>query len=165
MAGSSVTLSIVVVVSLFVWPGFLSVTHCVPANGTHETVNGRTYCIVALTFPTLPSQASYDAQCHNTTTDHTISGPATLRGILGFTFRLNLWVNCTLGSGMNVTIVEPNESAYTTSINLAHGSTPNGTYVVTECLSTWITPDDAAGISCNTTPQTITASALIESGK
>ena len=166
VAWVALAVAVVAIVAAFAWPGFLAITHCEPSQGPSETLSGRTYCIVALTFPTVPSWASFVAQCHNATIDHTVSGPTSVSGVWGFTFSSNIWVNCSLVSGLNVTIVEPSRSAYATSIDLVVlGVPPNGTaFFVSECLSTWIAPDGEAGVSCNTTPQAVTASALIEAG-
>ncbi len=117
---SGLAATVIVIVLLFVWPGFLVTTHCNPSSGTSESVDGRTYCYVSVAVPLVGSYAS-----------HTV---------WGFTFRINE-LPTPAGGVLNITVMEPNGTWYAGS--LRNGGPPEPSNYTTM----WFTPDNESGVS------------------
>jgi hypothetical protein len=127
---------VVVIVLLFVWPGFLVTTHCNPSTGSSESVAGRTYCAVTVPLPRSPTHyyANFSAW--------------------GFTF--HLFVPPTPGfSGMTINVTEPNGAEYSGGMGI--GGPPRSNFT-----NMWFTPDNESGVTV--VWNSLNASLLVEKG-
>jgi hypothetical protein len=114
---SGLATGVVVVSSLFVWPGLLVTTGCVASAGPNESVKGRAYCVATVPIPRF--YANYTAW--------------------GFTF--HLFVPPTPGiSGMRINVTEPNGAKYSGGNGI--GGAPRSNFT-----SMWFTPDNESGVT------------------
>lgn len=113
-------LAVVVIVLLFVWPGFLAPTSCASSQAPTVSANGRTYCSSLVPIPRF--YANYTAW--------------------EFTFRLHALI--TPGwAYLNITITEPDGILYSGSMLFA-----GGPFAPPQNLTTmWFTPDNASGVT------------------
>jgi hypothetical protein len=130
---------------LFLWPGYLAITHCDPSRIPTVTVGGHTYCYVSATVQ--PVRLHYPPSCTNES--QVLSGPVESVAIWGYSFRLSsvYWCSATYG-GLNFTVSEPNG---TTVQHYALYSAPFPHAI------TWVTPDNESGfiVPAQGTPVTL----------
>lgn len=157
--------SVLTVTVLFVWPGFLAITHCEPSQGSHETVNGTTYCTLAVPYPSGYDPSTHHNYCPNATLppggpngtpSPILCGPPQIVSAWGFTFRASQWLNPgVLTGGFIMNLTEPNGTTF---------MEPTGLVATVSTSYTWFAPNHMAGFDVNYSraPQIL---ALVESGK
>jgi hypothetical protein len=112
-----------IVLSLFVWPGFLAPTTCQAWAAAHESVNGRTYCDLTLALPVIPTNWTR-VPCNVTYAIHSLNRTTAL---WGYSFEVTDWFTCGRESW----------SGASTSLNI---SSPNGSFRQFEVYPVWAGP-------------------------
>ncbi|MGA7649997.1 MAG: hypothetical protein ACLP8V_02035 [Thermoplasmata archaeon] len=132
VTSAATAITVLVVVLLFVWPGYLSTGSCGSAGSPTETVQGRTYYSCTIIEQTTPI-----ANCA-ALENGTWTGQAMSTVISSFTFDLAVF-SCGEVGGTVVSVTEPNGTTY-------NGGTGFGGPATPRIGSSWFTPDYEAGI-------------------
>jgi hypothetical protein len=152
VAWVALAIAVIAIMTAFVWPGFLAITHCDPSRTPSEPVNGRVYCTVTIVIPPPATVAQRNASCRNATLPYSavVYGAVAATSAWGFTFRASQYTFCiSLAPGLNVTITEPNGEEYAIHTPaweigaLLNSSCP--LYPV--CSYLLFTPDNESGVS------------------
>ncbi|HXY46532.1 MAG TPA: hypothetical protein VEK13_01355 [Thermoplasmata archaeon] len=114
---AALAVATVVIVSLFVWPGFYSNLSCRTQGASVESVNGRSYCTQIVPFP---HDQSYSPEW-------------------GYGFHLSAFITPG-GIVLNVTVSEPGGGTHS-------GSLSCGPVCPRNLTGWWFTPDGNAGVS------------------
>lgn len=123
--------AVIVVLLVFVWPGFVSGPRC-PGYSATTSANGRTYCYESVSLTGTPLNCPWQA-------NGTWSGPSK-QVDFGFTFHLVLYY-CGPGPGVGGTAVSVEEGNGTTY----WGGTGFGGSLGNS-HSSWFAPDNRSGI-------------------